>query len=475
MSLAAAAVLAAGAVAVSLVQAVADPAAPRSVSPVAAEQQLAVGSVRLTLDIAPNPASPRSRFSAGAAGTPVEPVPPSQCQQVYGSPGCYGPPQINAAYGIDRLHRRGLTGKGRTVVIPICYHNPHLREDVAVYSRHWGLPPAEVETLQYGDVPTADPRYPEQALCAAEATVDVQAVHATAPGAKIIVVETPRIPSGGTKGLRELIEAIGWVTRHRKVDAVTMSWGAYEAHFPEQAGRKGDYRLLTALRGPLRAAYRRGTTLIAASGNTGPTGPNLAGTAFYPHPTAAWPASDPLVVGVGGTRVHLDDHGRRTQPDEVWGDEGGHATGAGLSAVFPRPAFQRRVAGVVGNQRGVVDLALNASGQSREWYYSRGYNPLPDQEDGWIRVAGTSIAAPRFAGIVALAAQQAGRPLGDIHQALYAAPGSPRHGLYDLTTGSNSANSVPGFSARQGYDLPSGVGTVVEADRLVTALARAAG
>ncbi|WP_165963945.1 S53 family peptidase [Actinomadura sp. KC216] len=472
MSVAAAAVLAAGVVAVPVVQALADPAAaPTSVSPIAAGQQVGVGGLRLTLDVAPAPASTRIRSSAG---TPVEPVPPSQCQQVYGSPGCYGPPQINAAYGLDRLHRRGLVGAGRTVVIPICAHNPHIRRDVAVYSRHWGLPAAEVEVVKHGDVPTADPDNPEQALCATEATVDVQAVHATAPGAKIIVVETARIPSGGTKGLRELINAIGWVTQHRQVDAVTMSWGAYEAHFPEQAGRAGDYRLLTALRGPLRAAYRRGTTLIAASGNTGPTGPNLAGTAFYSRPTVAWPASDPMVTAVGGTRVHLDDHGHRIRPDDVWGDESGHATGAGLSAVFPRPAFQRRVAGVVGARRGVVDLALNASGQAREWYYSGGYNPLPGQQPGWLRVAGTSIAAPKVAGIVAIAAQQAGRPLGDIHQALYAAPGSLRHGLYDLTTGSNTANGVPGFSAGQGYDPPSGAGTVVGADRLVAALARAA-
>jgi hypothetical protein len=42
----------------------------------------------------------------------------------------------------------------------------------------------------------------------------------------------------------------------------------------------------------------------------------------------AWPASDPLVTAVGGTRLHLDDHGRRTALDQVWTDEGGVATGA---------------------------------------------------------------------------------------------------------------------------------------------------
>ncbi|WP_433476502.1 S53 family peptidase [Spirillospora sp. CA-142024] len=433
-----------------------------------------------TLDVAPEPVSPRNGTGARTTETtappdgPVVPVPPSQCPQLYGTTGCYAPPQINHAYKIDALHRRGLTGAGRTVIVPICFHNPSLASDLAIYSRHWGLPPADLEVLQYGKVPTADPQDPGQAACAAEASVDVQSVHAIAPGAKIIVVETGVDQTGGTVGLDELISAIGWVTRHRKVDVVTASWGASEENFPEQAQRPGDYRLLTGLRGPLKAAHRRGVTLIASSGNWGPAQPTLAGDAFYDHPTVAWPASDPLVTAVGGTRIHLDDTGRRTAPDQVWDDEGGVATGAGLSAAFARPGYQARVTGVVGDARGSVDIALNASGKAREWFYSGTYNPLAGQRPGWIRVAGTSIAAPKMAGIVALAAQKAGRPVGDIHRVLYAAPGSARLGLYDLTTGSNTANGVEGFTARRGYDLPSGAGTVIDAGRLVTALAHAA-
>ncbi|MFF5264626.1 S8 family serine peptidase [Actinomadura viridis] len=418
------------------------------------------------LDIATDPARARSASSA------VTPVPPSQCEALYRAR-CYGPPQINRAYGIDKLHRKGLTGKGRTVLIPIPFHNPHLARDVAAYSRHWGLPEADLEVLQYGDVPTADPAKPEEAICAAEGAVDVQAVHAIAPHAKIIVVETPTNQLGGTRGLRDLIDAIGWATRIRQVDAVSMSWGAYEHNFSEEAGKPGDYRLLTGLRAGLRSAYQRGTTLIAASGNTGPTGPNYTGTVLYPHRSVAWPASDSLVTAVGGTRVNLDDRGRRREPDQVWTDEGGVATGAGISAVFPRPAFQDRARHVVGDQRGSVDLAMNGSGRAREWFYST-YNALPGQQPGWIRVAGTSIAAPKVAGMVALAAQRAGHRLGDIRPLLYTAPGSSRLGLYDLTTGNNTANGVPGFPARRGYDLPSGVGTVGNASRFVEALAAAA-
>ena len=34
----------------------------------------------------------------------------------------------------------------------------------------------------------------------------------------------------------------------------------------------------------------------------------------------SWPDSDPLVTGVGGTRLHLTAAGRHTRPDTVWND-----------------------------------------------------------------------------------------------------------------------------------------------------------
>jgi subtilase family serine protease len=407
------------------------------------------------------------------ASPDTAPVSPSRCAALYGQR-CYGPDQIRRAYGVDKLHRRGVTGKGRTVAVIIPFHNPHLRSDVAKYTRYWGLPKAPLEVVQLGKVPTADPDDPSQAACAEEAAVDVQSIRALAPAAKIIVVETPVNQLGGTTGMQELLDAVGWVATHRHIDAISMSWGAYEHNFAEEAGQPGNYRLLTALRSGLRTAYQRNITLIAAAGNFGPTGPNLTGDAFYPHPSVAWPASDPLVTAVGGTRIHLTNNGHRLRPDELWTAEGppigAGATPGATSAVFTRPPFQNKVRNVVGERRGVVDIAANASGASREWFYST-YNALPGQQPGWVRVAGTSIAAPKVAAITALAAQVKGHRIGDIRPTLYTSPGSPRLGLHDLTTGTNTANGVPGYPAKPGYDLPSGVGTIHNAARLVTALA----
>ena len=81
---------------------------------------------------------------------------------------------------------------------------------------------------------------------------------------------------------------------------------------------------------------------------------------------------------------------------------------------------------------------------------------------------GTSEATPEFAGIVALASQVAGHPLGLINPALYALSEERAPGIADVTSGNNTVvfpqggktNTVTGFSARPGYDLASGVGTV---------------
>jgi subtilase family serine protease len=96
-------------------------------------------------------------------------------------------------------------------------------------------------------------------------------------------------------------------------------------------------------------------------------------------------------------------------------------------------------------------------------------------------VCGTSEATPLFAGIVALADQQAGHPLGLINPALYAMSASGAPGIVDVTSGNNTVSfkqnglhTVTGFQALPGYDLASGVGTV-DAATFVPELAKAAG
>jgi subtilase family serine protease len=87
---------------------------------------------------------------------------------------------------------------------------------------------------------------------------------------------------------------------------------------------------------------------------------------------------------------------------------------------------------------------------------------------GWNEVCGTSESAPVFAGIVALAAQVAGHPLGLINPAIYRLAAEHAKGIVPVTAGSNTVAftevdkmiTVPGYEARDGYSMAAGVGTI---------------
>jgi subtilase family serine protease len=391
------------------------------------------------------------------------PLLPSQCEERLGLR-CYGAPQLQAAYGVDALHERGITGEGQTIAIVVPWGHPTAQHDLDVYSDTYGLPRTQIEQIKLGDVQDADPSNLAQASWTHEVNLDLQAAHLMAPGANLILVSTPVDGlDRGTRGWQEVSSAIDWVTAHRDVTAISMSYGTYERNFVEQAeeaGRPDEYDLLEPLRAGMVAAASRGTTLLAATGNTGPTGPSLDGP-LYEHRATPWPATDPLVTGVGATEIHVSDDGERTAPEEVWQTRRlGGASGAGMSQRWEGWRS--------------VDMSLNGAHRSRTWVYTS----ATDGEPGWLPTAGTSVASPLAAGLVALAAQRAGHNLGPISDELaLIRPGT--HGTLDVTTGCNTiddpehvnAADVPGWCAHPGRDVATGVGTVNDADAFTRALA----
>jgi subtilase family serine protease len=110
------------------------------------------------------------------------------------------------------------------------------------------------------------------------------------------------------------------------------------------------------------------------------------------------------------------------------------------------------------------------------------YQSFGGAPPGWSPTCGTSEATPLFAGIVALADQVAGHSLGPINPALYKLSAQKAKGIVDVTAGTNTVSfmqaghlrTVRGFTARPGYDLASGVGTV-DAQYFVPELASLAG
>jgi subtilase family serine protease len=402
---------------------------------------------------------------------------------------CYQPAQLQTAYDEQPLFNRGITGKGQTIVIVDSFGSPTIRSDLRAFDNAFGLPaPPSFRIIQpAGRVPRYNGNDGTQLGWAGETTLDVDWAHAMAPGARILLVETPVPETTGLAGMPQIVEAENYVINNHLGRVISQSFGAAEATFPSAAS-------LEALRSAYINAEQQGVTVLAATGDNGATDfSNDAGTLLYTHKAVIWPSSDPLVTAVGGTQLALDSTGARTTADAAWNDGNnfgllnaitgspdptGIATGGGKSAVFGRPSYQNHVARIVGSRRGVPDIAMSAACSGLVLTY----NSFGGEPAGWYVACGTSEATPLFAGIVALADQVAGHSLGLINPALYTMLAHHASGLVDVTDGNNTVMftqnktmyTVRGYSARSGYDLVSGVGTV-DAARFVPELARAAG
>ncbi|HLH57850.1 MAG TPA: S53 family peptidase [Streptosporangiaceae bacterium] len=388
---------------------------------------------------------------------------------------CYTPLQYRVAYNLNPLYSANITGKGRTIVIVDSFGSPTIRTDLAAFDRQWGFPNSELDILKYGrNFPKFNANNATMDGWAEETTLDVEYAHAVAPGARIVLVETPVAETEGVTGLPQMMAAEKILIDNNIGDVISQSFGATENTFPGFA--KGNYSTLLSLRYAFADAARHRVTVLAAAGDSGATDDEADGVTLYPYRVDSWPSSDPLVTSVGGTQLVLAQDGNKIQPDGVWNDGYG-AGGGGVSKIFGRPTFQNGVANVVGNRRGTPDISMSAAVNGGCWIYES-FEP---SGPGWEIFGGTSEATPMFAGIVALADQVAGHRLGNINAALYTLGALSRirndpfrTGIVDVTSGNNSFGSVTGYTAGAGYDLASGWGTI-DAATFVRALAKISG
>ncbi|MER6064346.1 S53 family peptidase [Streptomyces sp. NPDC001792] len=393
----------------------------------------------------------------------ASPLPIAQCQSKWHI-ACYNPLQYRTAYNLNPLYKKGITGKGRTIVIVDSFGSPTVQHDLDVYSKQFGLPSTKVQVVKWGHVPKFDPKNSDMTGWAGETTLDVEMAHAVAPGAKIVLVETAVAETEGTTGLPEMMSAEKSLIDHGVGDVISQSFGATENTFPGFA--KGDFSSIKKLRYAFEAAQRKHVTVLASSGDGGATDLKADGKTYYHKRVNSWPSSDPLVTSIGGTQLHLNDKGERVKPDSVYNDYG--AGGGGQSHVFTRPAFQDGVKSVVGTRRGTPDISMAAAVNGGAWIYSS-YDPTAT---GWDVSGGTSEASPLFSGIVALADQAAGHRVGNINAALYTLLKQKNPGVVDVNDGTdNTYEGVKGYKAVGGYDMATGVGTL-DALRLVQVLAK---
>ena len=367
-----------------------------------------------------------------SVGTLTTPPTTSECLANYGIH-CYQPAQFVKAYDLAPLFSHGITGKGETIAIVDSFGSPTIAHDLHVFDQTFGLPdPPSLKVIApAGAIPPFDPNDSDMEGWAEETTLDVEWSHVFAPGANILLVETPVSETEGVTGFPEIVKAENYVIDHGMADVISQSFGATDSEL------------------------------------------NLED--FYPYRVTSWPSSDPLVTSVGGTQLTLDDAGNRLAPDVVWNDGYG-AGGGGVSTVFSRPFYQNGVARVVGGSRGAPDISLSAAVDGAVVFY---FSFVPGYV-GYHLVGGTSESTPEFAGVVALADQVAHHRLGVLNPRIYELLGSRGSGIVDVTSGNNTYGpfqnsdgntyTVVGYSAKRGYDLASGVGTI-DAAWFVPALA----
>ncbi len=205
---------------------------------------------------------------------------------------------------------------------------------------------------------------------------------------------------------------------------------------------------LTAISHAFSDAGTQHVTVVVGAGDRG-TDSNVADG----NPHVQYPASDPSVLSVGGTTV--GNVSGNSYEEYVWNDDTG-ATGGGISDYFGLPSYQAG-AGVPasikdGHQgRGVPDVAANASRNS-------GYSM---SAGGAFTANGTSVAAPMWAGLIAVLNAALGQNLGFVNPVLYKI-GS--RAFRDITgapgPADNGANGVAGYLAGPGWDACTGWGSI---------------
>jgi len=174
------------------------------------------------------------------------------------------------------------------------------------------------------------------------------------------------------------------------------------------------------------------------------------------------PVDSPWVTSVGGTTLSTSSPGGPYLSETVWNWAPGQkaASGGGVSTSYPLPNWQAAVGAALGgpsaNHRNVPDVALIADRIIA--FYNNG-------SPGGL--AGTSAAAPLWAGVAALANQQSAAagaaPLGFLNPLIYTLGGGSNSALAfrDVLVGNNTlrTNATKVYSAGPGYDLCTGWGT----------------
>jgi subtilase family serine protease len=341
------------------------------------------------------------------------------------------------AYDITPLYSQGVRGQGETVAV--LESSRFSQSSLDSFSQRFGLPaftPEDIPTP--GDGPAVD----ESSAGEEETELDVELIHAMAPEAKILDYNAPGISPSGDETLGDMIDHL---VAQGRVHIVSDSMGYCELGFPSADLQRDEQAI--------EAAVSHGVNIFKSTGDSGAYQCERFNSSDH-RLSVEWPASSPGVVAVGGTALAVSVAGGyagETAWQDVLEASGG---GGGLSDVLPRPSWQR-APGVISRysdgRRQIPDVSANADPNSG-WALVTGGSLGP--------TAGTSAAAPFWAGATALieqyARQHGVKHLGFIDPMLYrlASTAQPAPPFHDITLGTNRY-----YPATPGWDFATGLGS----------------
>lgn len=313
--------------------------------------------------------------------------------------------QLRAAYNLA-----GTASGGRTVAIVDAYGYPNLERDLGVYRKQFGLSTCTVSNgclkILNQNGGTSLPR--TDVGWAGEQALDVDAVSATCPDCKIVVVQA------SSASLANLGAAANTAAKQPGVVAISNSYGG---------GDLSDTTYGTYYDHP-------GIAVTASTGDNGYQG-------------GSYPASSSYVTAVGGTSLRQADGTARGWAESAW-------SGAGSGCSTVNAALPAATAFTTGcSKRAMADVAAAAdpSNGGMAVYY-----PTSSKQSTWAQVGGTSEASPIIASVYALSGNTAGTA--------NAIPYAHTSALFDVTSGSNgSCPTTQWCNAQSGWDGPTGLGT----------------